>query len=291
MNNLLFVLQTCLRTPNSFKALLTHLLLLIGLASSPIVLAETLGLIISTDNANEVYLNGVLLGSANDWAQSRNYSAALQSGTNVLAVKGIDAGGVAALIAELTLPGGTVVSGPAWKVSATAPAGWETVGFNDSAWPAATSYGQYGVGPWNKNVTGFPGTSSANWIWTADNNNDDLAYFRYTFTVGSAPLAVNTSTLANGVMGTAYTQTLAATGGTPPYTWSLITGSLPAGLSLNAATGVISGTPTASGTSNLTVRVTDAASATADRALTFTLAGAPPAALGQIGRASCRERV
>jgi len=69
-----------------------------------------LGLLISTDNANEVYLNGVLLGTANDWTRSSNYSAALQSGTNVLAVKGIDAGGVAALIAELSLPSGTVVS-------------------------------------------------------------------------------------------------------------------------------------------------------------------------------------
>jgi len=128
--------------------------LALTVASAPPAL---LGLLISTDNANEVYLNGVLLGTANDWTRSSNYSAALQSGTNVLAVKGIDAGGVAALIAELSLPSGTVVSDTAWKVSSTAPA----VGkpwLQRQRLATATSYGQYGVGPWFRNVTGFRAT-------------------------------------------------------------------------------------------------------------------------------------
>jgi hypothetical protein len=50
---------------------------------------------------------------------------------------------------------------------------------------------------------------------------------------------------------------LAATGGTTPYTWSLSSGTLPAGLTLSAA-GVISGTPTTPGTYTITVKVTDA---------------------------------
>jgi hypothetical protein len=142
-----------------------------------------LSLIISADNANEVYLNGVLLGSGNDWTRSSSYSAALQSGTNVLAVKGIDAGGVAAVIAELAWPGASAVTDATWKVSTTAPTGWQATGFNDSAWPVATSYGQYGVGPWSKGVLGFPSASTAKWIWSADNNNDNTVYLRYTFTV------------------------------------------------------------------------------------------------------------
>jgi len=50
---------------------------------------------------------------------------------------------------------------------------------------------------------------------------------------------------------------MSATGGTPAYTWSITTGSLPAGLTLAATTGIISGTPTASGTSNFTATVSD----------------------------------
>ena len=158
--------------------------LTLTIANAP---SATLGIVVATDNTNEVYLNGVLLGTASNWTQSSNYSAALQSGTNVLAVKAIDTGGPAGLIAELTLPSGKVVSDASWKVSVTAPAGWEAVSFNDSAWSTANQYGAYGSGPWFNNVSGFPNSSTANWIWTADNNNDDTAYFRYTFTVGSAP--------------------------------------------------------------------------------------------------------
>jgi len=68
--------------------------------------------------------------------------------------------------------------------------------------------------------------------------------------------------LANAVLNQPFSYTLTASGGTPPYTWSLTAGSLPPGLSLNGSTGVISGTPTAVGTYNFTYRATDAAAAT-----------------------------
>ena len=70
------------------------------------------------------------------------------------------------------------------------------------------------------------------------------------------PLAVATGSLPNGTVGTTYTQALQASSGTPPYTWSLISGTLPIGLSL-ASNGAISGTPIASGTFNFEVQVVD----------------------------------
>lgn len=82
------------------------------------------------------------------------------------------------------------------------------------------------------------------------------------------PLAISTASLPDGVVDKAYTSTtLAATGGTPPYTWSLASGSaaLPAGLTLTA--GVISGTPTKAGSTSITVQVTDSTSATLSKPL------------------------
>ena len=79
-----------------------------------------------------------------------------------------------------------------------------------------------------------------------------------TLTVQSALLAIGTTFLSNGVVNVAYTATLTASGGTMPYTWSIPSGSLPPGLTLNAGGGVITGTPTTTGTFSFTVRVNDA---------------------------------
>ncbi len=71
-----------------------------------------------------------------------------------------------------------------------------------------------------------------------------------------AKLMVTTTSLPNASPGVAYNQTLTATGGLGNYTWSLNSGALPAGLTLSSG-GVISGTPTSTGTSSFTVQVTD----------------------------------
>jgi hypothetical protein len=99
-------------------------------------------------------------------------------------------------------------------------------------------------------------------------------------TISAPPLSITTSSLPGGTLGTAYSATLAATGGITPYTWSISAGSLPAGLTLNSSTGVISGTPTGSvtGQINFTVKVTDAevpTPATATAALSITISAAP----------------
>ncbi|MDD2994163.1 MAG: InlB B-repeat-containing protein, partial [Pygmaiobacter sp.] len=81
---------------------------------------------------------------------------------------------------------------------------------------------------------------------------------------------ITTTSLSNGVIGTAYSQTLAVSGKTP-ITWSISSGALPAGLSLNASTGVISGTPTMTGTSSFTVKATNGITPDATKALSITV--------------------
>jgi len=73
-----------------------------------------------------------------------------------------------------------------------------------------------------------------------------------------APPSITTTSLPAATEGTAYSQTVAATGGLTPYTFAISSGALPAGLSLNGGTGAITGTPTGPNTtSNFTVKVTD----------------------------------
>ena len=93
----------------------------------------------------------------------------------------------------------------------------------------------------------------------------------------SPQLTISSSTLSSGLVGTAYTATLQATGGTPAYTWSISSGSLPSGLSLAATTGVISGTPTTGSTFSFTITVTDNSSPSQSQSAetSITVAAAP----------------
>ena len=77
-----------------------------------------------------------------------------------------------------------------------------------------------------------------------------------TITAAAATLTVNGAP-PSGTVGVAYATALTASGGVGPYTWSVLSGSLPAGLTLNQATGAISGTPTTQGTFAFTAQAQD----------------------------------
>lgn len=85
----------------------------------------------------------------------------------------------------------------------------------------------------------------------------------------STALTVTTSSLTAANRGVIYSASLNATGGTTPYTWSLVAPNnvLPTGLSLNTSTGAITGTPTVAGSVSIQARVTDNVAATADSGL------------------------
>ncbi len=87
-----------------------------------------------------------------------------------------------------------------------------------------------------------------------------------------APLQITTASLPGGAVGASYSATLAATGGVSPYSWSVVSGQLPPGLSLQATTGQISGTPTQAGAFSFTIQVRDSSLQTATRAFTINIA-------------------
>jgi mono/diheme cytochrome c family protein len=121
----------------------------------------------------------------------------------------------------------------------------------------------------------FSGGASHHGVTLSSTDITSVTAFINNPTPAPAPLAISTSTLPGATVGTSYSQTLAASGGTTPYKWSVSAGSLPAGLALGS-TGTISGKPTATGTSSFTVKVTDSATtaATATKALSITVAAA-----------------
>jgi hypothetical protein len=83
-----------------------------------------------------------------------------------------------------------------------------------------------------------------------------------TMTIAPRKLTISTVSLAAGTVGLSYSQTLRSAMGTAPLTWSITSGTLPAGLTLRPGTGTISGTPTTAGSASLTIKVTDSTSPT-----------------------------
>ena len=93
--------------------------------------------------------------------------------------------------------------------------------------------------------------------------DDDMNGIRFIYPgsgSGSVPLSANDPPLPMGITGTPYNQTLSAAGGLPPYAWSMTSGSLPPGLTVQPGTATISGTPLAAGSFNFSVVVSDSAS-------------------------------
>jgi len=94
-------------------------------------------------------------------------------------------------------------------------------------------------------------------------------------TNATAPVTITNGNFA-GVVLAAFSQTVTASGGTPPYTFTIPSGTLPSGLNLNAATGVISGTPGAGGTSTFTVTATDARGQFGSKTISISIILPPP---------------
>ena len=204
-----------------------------------------------------------LSASANWSAVIATFSAAAAVVPPTVTTSSLPSGTVgSSYIATLTASGG--VTPYAWSISAGAlPAGLSL----------SSSSGA---------ISGTPTTAGTNsfTVQVKDANNQ-TGTASLSIAVNSPALAVTTSSLPAGTVGSAYSATLAASGGTAPYTWSITTGSLPAGLTLAPASGLISGTPTTAGTSGFTVQVKDANNQTATASLSIAVNAVSSIALVQ----------
>ncbi|MDO8034503.1 putative Ig domain-containing protein [Janthinobacterium sp. SUN128] len=109
-------------------------------------------------------------------------------------------------------------------------------------------------------TAGYAGPDS--FTYTATNTSGTSASASVAVVVGTPIVTLTPASLANPTAEAAYTATLTAAGGTAPYTFSVSSGTLPVGLSLNAATGVLSGTTNVAGSVSITIKVTDSSTGT-----------------------------
>jgi hypothetical protein len=155
------------------------------------------------------------------------------------------------VITTTSLPGG--IAGQAYP-SQTLAAEWGTAPLTFSklngTLPPGLSLSTDGV------ISGTP-TAPGDFSFTAEVTDDNGRTGTQNLSISiTSALAITTTSLPGAVVGSAYSQPLAASGGIKPYTWTLSDGSLPPGLGISAD-GTISGTPTGSGDFSFTVKVTD----------------------------------
>ena len=125
-------------------------------------------------------------------------------------------------------------------------------------------------------ITGTP-TTAGNYTFTSKviDANGYTDTQTCTIVVQAPPVNLDCGSCgaSNGKVGAPYSATYAITGGKAPFTYSIISGSLPPGLSLNSSTGVISGTPTTAGTYTFTAKVVDANGSTDTQLCTIVVTG------------------
>lgn len=127
------------------------------------------------------------------------------------------------------------------------------------------------ISPTTGLISGTPtAQGTSNFTVQVEDSTNATATAAASITIVS-PLSLTGGPQPEGTVGVAYSTSLVASGGLTPYSWSVVSGSLPAGITISSATGVISGVPTAKVTANFTVQVKDSVGATASAAASITI--------------------
>jgi hypothetical protein len=206
-----------------------------------------------------------------------NFTAQVKDSTNATATGNFSIVVNPALaISTTSLPGGTVGTPyPSTNLTATG-------GVTPYAWSISAGSLPAGLTLTSGAISGQPTTAgTVNFTVQVVDAAGGVRTAPLSIVVSPAPpLAISTSTLPAGTINTPYSNAqLSATGGVQPYTWSITSGALPTGMNPLSSSGLISGTPTATGTFNFTVQVTDSTTPTANTqtaSLSITVNAVPP---------------
>lgn len=164
-------------------------------------------------------------------------------------------------------PAGTVQVAYSTTVSGVGGASPYTFTVNVGSLPNGLS-----IAPSTGVISGTPTLAGAfNFTVLANDSNGCSGTTNLSIVINCPVINVSPGTLPAGTSGAAYSQTVSAAGGNNSFTYSVSSGSLPIGLSLNSATGVISGTPTVASTYNFTVKATDSSTCFGSQAYSVTI--------------------
>ena len=181
-------------------------------------------------------------------------------------------------ISTTTLPAGTEFVAYSQGVTVTGGHGTLTYSITAGSLPAGLSL-DTNTGVISGPLPSGPNGTASFTLKVTDSSNPPQSATQALSILINLPTApsITTTSLPNGSIGSVYNQTVAETGGHGPFTWSILSGALPANLGINPATGAITGTPTANVNASFTVQVIDSSNPpqSAQKALTITIAAAP----------------
>ncbi len=157
-------------------------------------------------------------------------------------------------VAPVTLPNGivnTLYAGQVISANAVGLTGAYTIALTSGSAPGMS---------FNTGTNTWEGTPTAQGtyplVFTVTNTASTCSTtMNYSFVVTCSTVTINPTTLANATVGTGVTQVISQTGALPPFTWSVSAGTLPTGVTFDATTATLSGTPTVTGTYNFTISI------------------------------------